>query len=152
MAVAELTRPRRGSGGATLVALLAAAIFINYIDRGNLATAAPLIKDEFRLSNFQFGVMTSAFFWIYTPSQLLAAWLTDRLNPCCALALGFAVWSAATALTGFAGGFATLFALRLVLGLGESAAFPCMSKLLARHVAPSSLGIANGFVNAGLWL
>ena len=152
MAVAELTRPRRGSGGATLVALLAAAIFINYIDRGNLATAAPLIKDEFRLSNFQFGVMTSAFFWIYTPSQLLAAWLTDRLNPCRALALGFAVWSAATALTGFAGGFATLLALRLVLGLGESAAFPCMSKLLARHVAPSSLGIANGFVNAGLWL
>ena len=150
MAVAEVAQTRRGSGAVALVGLLAAAIFINYIDRGNLATAAPLIKDEFRLSNFQIGVMTSAFFWIYTPSQLLAGWLADRLNPYRALALGFAVWSAATALTGFAGGFGAFLALRLVLGLGESAAFPCMSKLLARHVPPASLGFANGFVVAGV--
>lgn len=152
MAVAEVARTRRSAGAATIVWLLAAAVFINYIDRGNLATAAPLIKDEFRLSNFQIGVMTSAFFWIYTPSQLLAAWLTDRLNPCRALALGFAIWSFATALTGLAGGFAAFLTLRLVLGLGESAAFPCISKLLARHLPPSSLGLANGFVNAGIWL
>ena len=150
MAVAEVAQTRRGSGAVALVGLLAAAIFINYIDRGNLATAAPLIKDEFRLNNFQIGVMTSAFFWIYTPSQLLAGWLADRLNPYRALALGFAVWSAATALTGFAGGFGAFLALRLVLGLGESAAFPCMSKLLARHVPPASLGFANGFVVAGV--
>ncbi len=150
MAVAEVALARRGNGAAALVALLAAAIFINYIDRGNLATAAPLIKDEFRLNNFQIGVMTSAFFWIYTPAQLLAGWLADRLNPYRALALGFAVWSVATALTGFAGGFGAFLALRLVLGLGESAAFPCMSKLLARHVPPASLGFANGFVVAGV--
>jgi MFS family permease len=150
MAVAEVAQARRGSGATALVGLLAAAIFINYIDRGNLATAAPLIKDEFRLSNFQIGVMTSAFFWIYTPSQLLAAWLADRLNPYRALALGFAIWSAATALTGFVGGFVAFLTLRFVLGLGESAAFPCMSKLLARHVPPSALGFANGFVVAGV--
>jgi len=150
MAVAEIAQARRAGSATALVGLLAAAIFINYIDRGNLATAAPLIKDEFRLSNFQLGVMTSAFFWIYTPSQFLAAWLADRLNPYRALALGFAVWSAATALTGFAGGFGAFLALRLVLGLGESAAFPCMSKLLARHVPPASLGFANGFVVAGV--
>jgi MFS family permease len=151
MAVAEAVVGRRGGHAVTgLVALLATAIFINYIDRGNLATAAPLIKDEFRLNNFQIGVITSAFFWVYTPSQFLAAWLADRLNPYRALALGFAVWSLATALTGFAGGFGTLLALRLLLGLGESAAFPCMSKLFARHVAPSALGVVNGFMHAGL--
>jgi len=151
MAVADAVSVRRQGNAVTgLVALLATAIFINYIDRGNLATAAPLIKDEFRLSNFQIGVMTSAFFWVYTPSQFLAAWLADRLSPYRALGLGFAVWSLATALTGLAGGFGTLLALRLLLGLGESAAFPCMSKLLARHVAPSALGFANGFVQAGL--
>lgn len=53
-------------------------------------------------------------------------------------------------LTGLAGGFAALVALRLFLGLGESAAFPCMSKLLAQNVAPSALGVANGFMHAGL--
>src|SRR2546423_1790656 len=145
MAVAEVAQTRRGGGAVALVGLLAAAIFINYIDRGNLATAAPLIKDEFRLNNFQIGVMTSAFFWIYTPSQLLAGWLADRLNPYRALALGFAVWSAATALTGFAGGVCTFLALRLLLGLGARAAFPCLSQFLARHV-PGPSPYSRGFL------
>ena len=33
----------------TLVLLLAIAIFINALDRGNFSTAAPLIKDELSL-------------------------------------------------------------------------------------------------------
>ncbi len=133
-----------------LVTLLAVAIFINYIDRGNLATAAPFIKDELHLTNVQFGVITSAFFWVYTPSQLLAAWLADRLNPYRTLALGFALWSAVTALTGFAGGFLSLLVLRLFLGLGESVAFPCTSKLMAKHIPASGLGLSNGFTQAGI--
>ena len=35
-------RPARFTGA--IVALLALVIFINYVDRGNLATAAPLLK------------------------------------------------------------------------------------------------------------
>ena len=46
-----------------VVALLTAAAFINYIDRGNLATAGPLIRDQLSLSNVQLGVLLSAFFW-----------------------------------------------------------------------------------------
>jgi len=47
---------------ARIVLLLAAAICINYVDRGNLATAAPLLKTELNLSNTQVGVLLSAFF------------------------------------------------------------------------------------------
>ncbi len=140
----------RAAGAGTLVTLLAVAIFINYIDRGNLSTAAPLIKDEMHLTTVQLGLLTSAFFWTYTPSQLLAAWLADRLNPYRTLALGFAVWCVATALTGFAGGFLSLLVLRFFLGLGESVAFPCTSKLMAKHVPASALGFANGFTQAGI--
>jgi MFS family permease len=151
--VAEAVEARgRSHAASVLVGLLALAIFINYVDRGNLATAAPLIKGELALDNFQIGLLTSAFFWTYTPSQFLAAWLADRLNPYRALALGFAVWSAATALTGLAGSFASILMLRCLLGLGESAAFPCCSKLMARHIAPSALGVANGFVQTGIAL
>jgi len=55
-----------------VVVLLAVAAFINYVDRGNLATAGPLIRDELALSNAQLGVLLSAFFWSYAPAQLLA--------------------------------------------------------------------------------
>jgi sugar phosphate permease len=50
------------------VTLLAVAAFINYVDRGNLATAGPLIRDQFALSNTQLGVLLSAFFWTYVPA------------------------------------------------------------------------------------
>jgi len=56
-----------------VVALLAIAVFINYVDRGNLATAGPLLKGDLGLSNFQFGLLGSAFFMSYAPLQPVAA-------------------------------------------------------------------------------
>lgn len=136
----------------TVAALLALAVFINYVDRGNLATAAPLIKDELKLSGTQLGILLSAFFWTYVPAQMLAGWLSERINAYSTLAAGLFLWSLATIASGFATGFAALIAFRLLLGLGESAAFPCSSCLLARHLPDHRRGSANGLIAAGLAL
>jgi MFS family permease len=144
--------PRPAVFGSGVVFLLSLAMFINYVDRGNLATAAPLMKDELHLSASQLGLMISAFYWTYVPGQLLAGWLSEKINPYRAYALGLAVWSLATALTGVAVGFSMLIVLRLLLGLGESTAFPCSSKLIAQHLPPGRLGFANGMVSTGLSL
>jgi MFS family permease len=146
-----MARPRTVMG-AGVVTLLAVALFINYVDRGNLATAAPLMKDELRLSAGDIGLLFSAFYWTYIPSQLLAGWLAERINPWRTLAIGVALWSLATAATGLVNGFVALIALRLVLGVGESAIFPCSSKLIAQHVAAERLGVVNGAFATGLGL
>lgn len=138
--------------GAAVVPLLALAVFINYVDRGNLATAGPLIKDQLKLTGTQFGILTSAFFWSYVPGQLVAGWLSERVNAYRTLALGLGIWSLATILAGLASGFVVLIALRMMLGLGESAAFPCSSKLLAHHLPEKKLGTANGLIATGLAL
>jgi MFS family permease len=138
------------SARGALVGLLAIALFINYIDRGNLATAASLIKSDLHLTTVQLGFMTSAFFWTYTPGQFVAGWVADKLGGYRALGFGFAIWSIATALTGFAGGFASLLGLRVLLGMGECTAFPSLSKLLAENLPPEKLGMANGFIISGL--
>ena len=151
VAMEGAVRPRSALG-AGVVSLLALAIFINYVDRGNLATAAPLIKDELKLSGTQLGLLFSAFFWSYVPSQILAGWLSERINAYRTLALGVALWSIATAASGLATGFASLIVLRLLLGVGESAAFPCSSKLLAYHLPEHKLGHANGLIAMGLAL
>jgi MFS family permease len=134
------------------VLLVSAAVFINYIDRGNLATAAPLIQDELHLSASELGVLLSAFYYGYVLVMAPAGWLAERYGAHRMLAIGVAVWSAATFLTGFATSFATLLALRLLLGIGESAAFPCASKLLAHAVEVTRLGIANGVMSFGYLL
>jgi MFS family permease len=138
--------------GRAVVPLLALAVFINYVDRGNLATAGPLIKDQLHLTGTQIGLVLSAFFWTYAPGQLLTGWLAERINPYRTLAIGLAIWALATAATGLATGFVSLIALRLVLGVGESAAFPCSSKLLAQHLPADRLGAANGMIGLGLSL
>jgi MFS family permease len=148
----ETIAPARAGMAGGVVTLLAIAVFINYVDRGNLATAAPLMKDELHLTASQLGLLFSAFFWTYVPSQILAGWLAERINAYRTLALGLLIWSLATAASGLATTFAVLIAMRLVLGIGESAAFPCSSKLLARHLPLHRLGVANGAIATGLAL
>lgn len=144
--------PRPVAFGNGVVVLLALAIFINYVDRGNLATAAPLMKDELHLSASKFGLLLSAFFWTYVPGQIVAGWLVEKFNAYRTYALGLALWSVSTALTGVASGFSMLIALRLLLGVGESVAFPCSSQLIAQHLPQHRLGLANGLTAMGLSL
>jgi len=132
-----------------VVVLLALAAFINYVDRGNLATAGPLIRDELGLSNAQLGVLLSAFFWSYASAQLLAGWLADKFDARLVLSAGLAVWGGATVLTGIASGFAALLLLRLALGLGESVMYPASFKVLARDALDEQRGRANGLLAAG---
>jgi MFS family permease len=129
--------------------LLTLAAFINYVDRGNLATAGPLIQDQLKLSHTEFGVLLAAFFWSYAPAQLPAGWLAERLDPRRVLAVGLAIWGAATALTGLAPGFITLLALRVMLGLGESVMYPASFKILAVQASDRQRGRANGFLASG---
>jgi MFS family permease len=129
--------------------MLALAVCINYVDRGNLATAAPLIQDELKLSSTQLGMLLSAFFWTYVAAMVFAGALAERVGARRVLAAGVAIWSVATLLTGLAGSLVMLLLLRLLLGLGESTAFPSSSKIMAAEVPLKDLGLANGVFSFG---
>ena len=70
----------RPSPGRALVFLLGAAVFLNYVDRGAISVAAPLMKDALSLTAFEYGIAVSAFFWVYGPLQLVVGWLCDRFS------------------------------------------------------------------------
>lgn len=140
----------RRNGGLWLTLLLALFVVINYVDRGAIGIAAPLMKGELGLSEEAYGVAFSAFFWIYAPVQLFAGWLCDRFSVYKLMAGGILLWAVSTLLMGFAGGFASLLVLRIMLGVGESISFPGSSKIIARHVPPERRGMANAFVAAGI--
>jgi len=136
----------------SLVLLVAGAILLNYVDRGTIAVAAPLMKSELGLSATGFGIAVSAFFWVYAPIQLAVGWLCDRFPVYRLLAGGLLVWALSTAAMGFVGTLTGLVALRLLLGLGESIAFPAASKIICRHVPASRRGIANSAIAAAIAL
>jgi len=135
-----------------VLVLLFLSVFINYIDRSNLSIAAPLIKDELKISASQLGVLLSAFFWTYSSCQLLAGWLVDRFDVKWVFAAGFFLWSSATAVTGLVHSLLALLVVRVVLGMGESVAYPGYSKILAVHCPETRHGFANSVISAGLAL
>jgi len=121
-------------------------LFINYVDRGTLPTAAHLMQGDLHLNDAQMGTLMSAFFWTYAFVQIPVGWLAERYGAHRILAAGLTLWALATMLVGAAHTFTELLVLRLMLGLGESAGFPCVSKLLALVVPVKGLGTANGIV------
>jgi MFS transporter, ACS family, D-galactonate transporter len=132
--------------------LMALSVLINYIDRSNLSIAAPLIKDELGITGTQLGTLLSAFFYTYALLQIPAGWLVDRFDVKWVFALGFFVWSASTAVTGLLHGFAALLIARVVLGVGESIAFPSYGKIIGGHFQESHRAFANSLVMTGLAL
>lgn len=143
------TPTRRGA--IVLVALLVVSIFINYIDRSNLSVAAPLLESQLGYSTQQIGLLSSAFFWTYAGLQVigLAGWMSDHFNAAKVLAAGFVLWSLATIGSGMVHSFASFFCVRLLLGAGESLAYPCYSRLIATAVPQTMRGRANAFLDAG---
>jgi len=134
----------------TLLILLVASIFINYIDRSNLSIAAPLLQKELSLSPVQVGLLLSSFFWTYALLQLvgIAGWLADRFPVTLVFAAGFLLWSLATIATGLLSGFFAIYIARLVLGAGESLAYPCYSRIFATQLPQHHRGRANALLDA----
>lgn len=139
-----------GSRLTWLVGLLALSVLLNYVDRGAIGIAAPVMKDELGLSATEFGIGVSAFFWAYAPLCLLMGWLCDRFCVYRVFALGLALWALSTVLTGFVGGLSALVMLRIGLGIGEAVSFPGSSKIFAAQVPVQRRGIANAAVAAAI--
>jgi MFS family permease len=132
-----------------IVVLLVVSVCINYIDRGSLSVAAPMLKKEFSLSPRELGYLLSAFFWSYTVCQLVVGWLVDRYDVKWIYAGGFLIWSLAMAATGAANSFAAFFGVRLLLGIGESVFLPSVSRILVRLFPAERRGLPNAFVDVG---
>jgi MFS family permease len=135
-----------------VLVLLFLSVFINYVDRSNLSIAAPLLKDELHISASQLGILLSAFFWTYSSCQLLSGWLVDHFDVKWVFAIGFFLWSSVTAVTGFVHSLIALLIVRVVLGIGESVAYPGYSKILSLHCAEGRRGFANAVIASGLAL
>jgi MFS transporter, ACS family, D-galactonate transporter len=147
------THPSRPQSPTTLqwtaLSLLVLSVAINYIDRGNLGVAAKSIQTELHYSPKYLGLLLGGFFWTYSLCQMAAGKLIDRFNVNWVYAAGFLLWSGATALTGLASSFIVIFSLRLILGMGESVAYPAYSKIIATTFPEGLRGTANAMIDAG---
>jgi MFS family permease len=115
----------------------------NYLDRYVVsALVEPLKASPLALSDTQAGLLVTGFVIVYMFASPVIGVLGDRLSRTRIIAAGVAVWSLATALGGLAGSFASLFAARATVGIGEAAYGTVAPALLADYFRPSNRGRA----------
>jgi len=122
--------------------------FILFVDRVNLAAAAVVIQRDLGLTNIELGLAFAAFKYAYAPFQLAGGWIADRIGARRTLTVCGLAWSITTMATGAVTGLASLFAVRLVLGMSEGATLPAANRALSNWTSLASRGVAVGISHA----
>ena len=128
--------------------LLVSMHYILFIDRVNLAAAAPVMQQDLGLSNLALGLAFSAFNYSYAPFQLVGGWFADRFGARRTLTVCGLAWSLTTMATGAVTGLASLFSVRLVLGMGEGATLPAATRAVSKWTPIVKRGTAIGATHA----
>jgi MFS transporter, ACS family, aldohexuronate transporter len=160
----------------TIVALLSASILINLLDRQTLAVLAPLLRDQWKWTNAQYGYIAVAFNLGMMLGQIPAGQLMDRVGTRIGLPVIFSAWSVICALHAIAGpgtalesvattlyglvpgvpavaaGLAGFIVLRFLMGLAECGNYTAGIKALAGLFPPATRSRAGGLFNAGAQL
>jgi MFS family permease len=131
-----------------VLALLCGFYALAYLDRVNISTAAPFLQADLGLSDTELGLVLSAFALPYALLQVFGGWVGDRFGARRTLSWLAVVWAIATVTTGLAVGLVSLFAARLLLGLGESAGFPSATQAMARWLPVQLRAFGQGVVHA----
>jgi ACS family glucarate transporter-like MFS transporter len=138
-----------------IIVILFLVTSLNYADRATLSMVGSDLSKTFQLDAVAMGYLLSAFSWAYVAAQIPGGWLLDRLGSKRVYGWSIALWSFFTLLQGFVGVFsvaaaamATLFGLRLLLGLAEAPAFPANSRIVASWFPTAERGTASAIFNA----
>ena len=133
-----------------VVGLLFFGILISYVDRGNLAIAAPRLMQDFNLSPSSMGTLLSSFFWTYAVFQIPSGYLVDRFGIRAVYGAAFLVWSLASAGVGLAQTAGQILALRLALGLAESVGPLASLAYIKRNFEENRQGLPSAIYVSGL--
>jgi ACS family hexuronate transporter-like MFS transporter len=140
--------PRAGRYRWMIIALLFAATTVNYIDRTMLGLLAPVLGDELRWSENDYGNIVTAFQAAYAFGFLFMGWLIDRFGPKIGYAVAITIWTIGHVAHGFAGSVVSFMLARSILGVGEAGHFPSVVRASSEWFPQKERSYAIGWVNS----
>ncbi len=132
-----------------MITLVFWATAINYLDRQTLSVVAPLLIDQFKMTNVTYSRVISAFMLAYTIMNGVSGPLIDRLGTRVGYALTTAWWSIAAMLHALANGSWSLGFYRFLLGVGEAGNWPGGVKVVGEWFPATERALASGIFNSG---
>lgn len=142
--------PKSRTADVALLSILSLVYGIQYLDQILLGMFIQPIKTEFALSDTQAGLLTGlAFTALYVVMGLPVARLADRGNRKLIVLASAVIFSGATIACGLAAGFLSLFAMRMLVAVGEAGTIPASVSMLADAFPPSKRRLVMSFHSCG---
>jgi MFS family permease len=133
--------------------VLVIVYILNFIDRQILSILAEDIKSDLGLEDAQIGFLYGTAFAVFYAlfgiplGRLADSWYRGRL-----MALGLALWSSMTALSGFANSFGMLAVARIGVGIGEASASPAAYSMISDYFPKERRATALSIYSSGLYI
>ncbi len=124
-----------------LIGWITLSSVLNYMDRQTLSVVAPLLRDEFKLTNQDYSNIVSAFLVSYTVMYTVGGWFVDWIGERIGMAACIIWWSIATMLHSLARGAFSLGVYRFVLGIGEPGNYPAALKATTSWFTKAERGL-----------
>lgn len=132
-----------------VLALVAVATMVNYLDRTVLGIAAPYLTQELGLTAASMGIVFSAFSWSYALLQIPGGIFLDRFGTRTTYSLALTLWSGSTAFMGIVSSLPLLLLARVGVGIFEAPCFPANSRILATWFPQQERARANSIYSVG---
>ncbi len=134
-----------------VLAVLTLVYTFNFVDRQIIAIVSPAIKEELGLSDSMLGLLKGlAFAILYTMLGIPIAWAADRWSRVNIVTIALAVWSAFTALSGFAQNAVQLTLARVGVGIGEAGGSPPSHSIISDYFPKEKRSTALSIYSLGI--
>jgi MFS family permease len=134
-----------------IVGLLWLVAFLNYFDRNLIASMRDPIVADFKLTDAQFGLLTSVFLWSYGFLSPLGGYFADKYGRKKIIVFSVCVWSAVTLWTGFVTSFPEMLVARVIMGVSEACYIPAGLAMIADYHKGKTRSLATGLHMSGLY-
>lgn len=134
-----------------VVGLLWLVALLNYFDRLLITSMRDPIVETFKLSDTQFGLLTSVFLWVYAILSPFGGFFADKFSKKGVIVLSLFVWSAVTLWTGFVKSFPEMLAARAIMGISEAFYIPAAVALITEYHKGRTRSLATDLHISGLY-
>ncbi|CAE7647252.1 cpaT [Symbiodinium necroappetens] len=124
-------------------------VMCEWLDRTVLSIAMESMKEDFKLTDAQVGLLASASLWIVPFATGCVGRLADHVPRARLIGAGVFGWAVATFATGSSPSFEVTLLCRLLAGVANCAGYPVTLALLSDYFAAEEMATAMGYYHAG---
>jgi MFS family permease len=145
----EIVKRVGGPARARVIALFGAVLALNGADNATVGAVAPQLERALHIGNTKIGLLTSVSLLVGAVFTIPIGMLVDRIKRVPMLSLSILLWSAASLLSAFAGGYSSLLLTRLLLGGVTATAGPAIASLTGDYFPARERGRVYAYILGG---